>query len=338
MPNRVLRTLRAASVAALMAAVMPGVMATSQSVAADKTFLTIAATGQSSSLYAYHVAQAQMLNELFDDLEVTVMETGGGVDNRKRLAREEADWGLFAEPEFFEFQQGVGPWEGQALPDFRLFWVTSPLAYYVVVNADSDVQTISDLAGEDFSGGSRGSSTERVTRNQFELMGVAPEWFSGSYGDARDAMKDRRIVGLVKAGLFDRPDGLILDAGTAVPLRFLSYNEEEIAKVQEAFPHYQFVSMTPPYDGAEETMVRGVFIAQGTTNRLPEELGYRIFKAMVENQDKVAETYPAIASIDIVENTLKYGAAPLHAGVYRYLTEQGHSVPEHLVPPEAKTD
>lgn len=334
MPYGLLGNLRAATVVALMAAVLPA----SRSAAEDKTFLTIAATGQSSSLYAYHVAQAQMLNGLFDDLEVTVMETGGGVDNRKRLAREEADWGLFAEPEFFEFQQGVGPWEGQALPDFRLFWVTSPLAYYIVVNADSGVRTISELAGKDFSGGSRGSSTERVTRNQFDLMGVAPDWFSGSYGDARDAMKDRRIVGLVKAGLFDRPDGLILDAGTAVPLRFLSYGEEDIAKVQATFPHYRFVNITPPYEGAEETVVRGVFIAQGTTTRLPEDLGYRIFKAMVEHRDKIAETYPAIASIDIVENTLTYGAAPLHIGVYKYLSEQGHDVPEHLIPPEARKD
>lgn len=337
MLHRVLRNLRATTAAAAMAALAAGLPA-SQSLAEDKTFLTIAATGQSSSLYAYHVAQAQMLSELFDDLEVTVMETGGGVDNRKRLAREEADWGLFAEPEFFEYQRGVGPWEGQAQPDFRLFWVTSPLAYYVFVNADSDVQSLADLAGQDFSGGSRGSATERVTRNQFELIDVAPDWFAGSYGDARDAMKDRRIVGLVKAGLFDRPDGLILDIGTAIPLRFLSYDEEEIAKVQKAFPHYQFVELTPPYDGATETVVRSVFIAQGTTNRLPEELGHRIFKAMIEHQDKIAETYPAIASVDIVENTLKYGTAPLHIGVYRYLTEQGHAVPDHLVPPEAKKD
>ena len=314
MPYRLAKRFRDISVAAAVVALAVA-LPQSEAEAQDKTFLTIAATGQSSSLYAYHVAQAQVLNELFDDLEVTVMETGGGVDNRKRLARQEADWGLFAEPEFFEYQEGVGPWEGQAQPDFRLFWVTNPLAYYVVVNADSDVQTLSDLAGEEFSGGSRGSSTERVSNNQFDLIGITPDWFTGSYGDARDAMKDRRIVGLVKAGLFDRPDGLILDIGTAVPLRFISYSEEEIAKVQETFPHYQFVSLTPP--------------------RMPEELGYRIFKTMVEHQDKIAETYPAIAAVDIVENTLKYGTAPLHIGVYRYLTELGRDVPDHLVSPEA---
>ncbi|MGP1254890.1 MAG: TAXI family TRAP transporter solute-binding subunit [Kiloniellales bacterium] len=334
MPYRLAKRFRDISVAAAVVALAVA-LPQSEAEAQDKTFLTIAATGQSSSLYAYHVAQAQVLNELFDDLEVTVMETGGGVDNRKRLARQEADWGLFAEPEFFEYQEGVGPWEGQAQPDFRLFWVTNPLAYYVVVNADSDVQTLSDLAGEEFSGGSRGSSTERVSNNQFDLIGITPDWFTGSYGDARDAMKDRRIVGLVKAGLFDRPDGLILDIGTAVPLRFISYSEEEIAKVQETFPHYQFVSLTPPFEGAEETVVRSVFIAQGTTTRMPEELGYRIFKTMVEHQDKIAETYPAIAAVDIVENTLKYGTAPLHIGVYRYLTELGRDVPDHLVPPEA---
>lgn len=334
MLRRLLTPLRTATAGVALAAL--AALPAGQAVAQDKTFLTIAATGQSSSLYAYHVAQAQMLNALFDDLEVTVMETGGGVDNRKRLARGEADWGLFAEPEFFEYQEGVGPWEGQAQPDFRLFWVTNPLAYFLVVNADSDITSLSDLQGREFSGGAAGSSTERVTRNQLELIGVEPDWFTGSYGDARDAMKDRRIEGLAKAGLFDRPDGLILDIGTAVPLRFLSYSDAEIAKVQETFPHYQFVTLTPPYEGAEETVVRGVFIAQGTTNRLPEDLGYRIFKAMVEHQDKIAETYPAIASVDIVENTLKFGTAPLHIGVYNYLVEQGHDVPDHLTPPEAK--
>ena len=53
-----------------------------------------------------------------------------------------------------------------------------------------------------------------------------------------------------------------------------------------------------------------------------------------ENVETVAESYPAIAGMDIARQTVERGQTPLHPGVIRYLRETGHEVPERLIPPE----
>ncbi|MCE8009542.1 TAXI family TRAP transporter solute-binding subunit [Aestuariivita sp.] len=300
---------------------------------AETRQLSIGATSQASSLYAYHVAVAQVLNTALDDVNVSVVETGGGLDNMRRLSEGQVDWGMMAEPDLFEYYKGLGPFEGQPNPDFRTFWTTTPLAYFFVVDVESDVQAIGDLQGQSFNGGGRGSGTERASFEGLGALGVEPDWFRTGMSDAITAFQDRRIVGFTKAGPPASPDSAILNAQTARDIRILNWTDEDIAKVQAQYPHFDFMQVDEtPYETGPMNL-RVVFITMGTTKDMPEDLAYDIYKAVVENVDKVAESYGAIAGLDIVQQTLERAQTPLHRGVVRYLREQGHEVPERLLPP-----
>jgi hypothetical protein len=298
--------------------------------------LSIGATSQASSLYAYHVAVAQLLNEKLPDVNVSVVETGGGLDNMRRLSQGQVDWGMMAEPDLYEYHKGLGPFEGQANPDFRTFWLTTALAYFPVVGADTGIDTLQDLNGKQFNGGGRGSGTERAIFEAFGALDIKPDWFRTGMGDAVTAFKDRRIEGFTKAGPLTAPDSAIMDAQTARPVKILNWTDADIAKVQQTYPHFDFMAVQDtPYQTGPMNL-RVVFITMGTTSKMSEEQAYNIFKTIVENVDQVAQSYPAVKGLDIAKQTLERGQTPLHPGVVRYFREQGVEVPERLIPPEMK--
>jgi hypothetical protein len=316
---------------------MVSAIAISTTTPASAENLAIAATGQTSSFYAYHTAVSQVLGDALEGTNVTVLETGGSVENQKLLERGQADWGQFAEPLFFEKYSGIGASAEQG-PSKKLRYLSpvTQVAFFPVVNADSGVQSIGDLNGRGYGPGSSGSNTERLTEDLFATVGVEPEYTRGSYGDLVAAMKDRRIDGYTKAGSLVSEDSTIMDVRSSVPIKILSYTEEQIAKISEAFPHYLFVTVDKTPYGDGPVTLNQVVLINGTTSDLPEETGYKIYKALVENNEKIAETYKPATGVDVVALTLSSAKTPLHAGVVRYLRENGHEVPEGLIPPEAK--
>lgn len=299
--------------------------------------LAIAATGQTSSFYAYHTAVAQVLNEVLDDANITVLETGGSVENQRLLERGQADWGQFAEPLFFEKFSGIGASEEQGpSPELRFLSPVTQVAFYPVVNADAGITSFADLDGEAYGPGSSGSNTERLTQDLLATIGVEPDYVRGSYGDLVAAMQDRRIVGFTKAGSLVTEDATIMDARASVPISILSFSEDHVAAIAEEFPHYLFTAVDGTPYGPGPVTLNQVVLINGTTSALPEETGYRIYRALVENHDRIAEVYRPAAGVDIVELTLSAARTPLHAGVVRYLQEIGREVPAHLIPPEAE--
>ncbi len=302
-----------------------------------ETKLAIAATGQTSSFYAYHTAVSQLLGKVAPDLNVSVMETGGSVENLKLLNRGQADWGQFAEPVFYEKYAGIGG-AAKKGPNSKLRFLApvTQVAFYPVVNADAGVSALSDLSGKSYGPGSTGSNTERLTMDLFGSIGVKPTYMKGSYGDLVAAMKDRRIVGYTKAGSLTTQDSTIMDVKSSVPVKILGYSGDQVEAIKKKFPHYLFVSLDKTPYGDDPVTLNNVVLINGTTSDLPEEVGYRVFKALVEHNDEIAKVYKPAAGADIVKLTLESAKTPLHAGVVRYLREKGHTVPASLVPPEVK--
>ncbi len=112
--------------------------------------ISIAATGQTSSYYAYHAAVAKVIKEAYPDINITVMATGGSVENMRLIQRGQADWGgQFVEPTFYEDYAAIGSAKGKRpQDDLRFMWAIAEISLYNVVNADSDVKSISDLSGK----------------------------------------------------------------------------------------------------------------------------------------------------------------------------------------------
>jgi TRAP transporter TAXI family solute receptor len=295
-------------------------------------------TSTASSHYVYTVSAGKSINTVSGDkVNVTVVATGGAVDNLERINRGQLQMGIGTWATFYQAYKGMGKYKDKARPKTRALWLYTSTAQNYVVRADSGITDLEGLNGKKFCPGLRGSATEQLVQQILETIGVKPDYFRGSLADAVAAVKDNRIAGYVKAGA-----GLALDASTKelkafTKIRILHWPPDKAAKVQKALPFVSFVEVPkaitgyPTYTTAVQSI--GVICYHDS---LTADQAYYIVKGVCEGKKYQEAAYPQVKKFDIPEMTMKLTKFPLHAGAIRYYKEIGVKVPSHLIPPEAK--
>ena len=295
--------------------------------------LAMGATFSSSSYYTYQVGIANYLNSTVEGLDLSVQELGGGEVSTQALLRGEIDMGIATTSSDYAAVNGEAPFEGTS-DTLRTLYFFAPTPINFVVDAASNVQSLSDLKGVKFNPGGRGTSTERQVDMILAVLGIEPALERAEGSDALEAFQNRRIDGFVKLGL--HPDGYIQQAAASRDIRILSMTPEEQQKVSEAYGFLAPATMNPGAFYGSEGEIATVQTAIGinTTADLDEKIAYNIAKAIFSEAGKTAEVevYAPGESIDTAQLTLDVAVAPLHPGVIRYLEEAGYTVPEKLKP------
>ncbi|QVL36431.1 TAXI family TRAP transporter solute-binding subunit [Aminirod propionatiphilus] len=308
------------------------------SASAEKLNLMWGSTSASSGLYPMNVAMADVVNRVLDDVHVTVVETGGTGDNFKGMERGELQFGQASDCNIHMAQTGTGIYENRLMKEPRMLFVAHPLAYVVAVTEESGIKDLSGLDGKPFSPGLKGSVSEILYYRALPAFGVRPQFVPSSTGDAVEAMKDRRIVGFSKATATTVPDSAIQDVATARPVRILGFNEEEKKIFKELFPAYGFFTVPASVYAQEgDVSVVGERFGVSVAASLPEEVVYRIFKALYENREQIAATYAGIRGHDVLDLTAN-SVCWLHPGVIRYFREIGIEPRPEQIPPEYKAN
>lgn len=124
----------------------------------------IGSSSASSSHYGYFVAVSQLINQKVKGVETSVVETGASVDNLRRLARKQIDFGLVTTNTGYQAYKGLGDYKDKPI-DNRLLWVYVAAPQNVIVRADSGVTALEGLKGKTFNPGLRGLSTEKTHRS-----------------------------------------------------------------------------------------------------------------------------------------------------------------------------
>ena len=293
------------------------------------TRLAFGATNAQSAHYAYFAALANIVSEQ-DGYQASVVETGATVDNLKRMSRGQLDIGLVTTSTLYHAYYGVKSFDSEAV-ESKLLWAYSLAPQNVIVRQDSGVTSISDLAGQKFGPGQRGSSTEDTSLQVMQLLGFEPDWVRGTNGELADAIKDGRAIGFIKSAVGTKFDALTTDIATFTPVQVLGIDDEQRAKIAENLPELSLVDM--PGGDMENTgpyQTWGFMIAVSARPDMDEEMAYDIVKAVMENVDAQRAGFPAIGDNDLIQLTLDYATTPLHAGAIRYYEEAGYSVPDRL--------
>lgn len=182
--------------------------------------LLLADSFSNSGQYPYYVAIAKVANENAKSLNVTVVESGGAVENIRRFSRKELDFGLASGDVLRAAYNGEGEWQGKPQQQMRFMWVYGVAPNIFWVTEASGVKGFADLEGKSFSPGSRGSNTEQNTEKLLTILGVKPNYFRGSIEDALNAVRDRRVIGWAKTASGPMtPDPTTLEVGSTQPIR-----------------------------------------------------------------------------------------------------------------------
>jgi uncharacterized protein len=305
--------------------------------AADR--ISFGTTALKSVHYTYAVSAAKAINEVSGDkVDVTVISTGGAVDNLARIERGQIQMGLGTYATIYQAYTGIGKFEGKPQTKLRGLWVHAPAIQAWVVREDSGIKTLSDLAGQKFTPGQRGSATEQLAIQMLEALDIKPDLFRASLSDAIAAVKDNRSTGYVKAGGVKSLDGTTLELRAFKPIRLLGFTDAQVKTVKAKFPFINFMSLK---DGEIEgipamttpVQVIGQF---AYSDSLTDAQVEAILKGIVDGKKTQEAAFPGFKSLDIINDSLALITIPLHSGAVKFYRSRGATVPDRLIPPEMK--
>lgn len=302
--------------------------------AAQETDLLIGSVSASSSHYAYFVAVGQLINENAEGLRASVVETGGTMDNVRRMARGQVDFGTVTTNVQRHAVEGTNDFEGKA-QDLTLLWVYTGAPQNVVVRADADVDSLEDLKEVRFNPGMRGSATEATTEAVFETLDLSADFVRGSTTDIVGMIKDNRVAGYVKSGAGNKLDGSTMDIATSTDISILGLTDDQAETLRSEMPDISVVDVP---EGAADGLPAytawsfGVGVAAPST--LDEDVVYQVVKVIMEDKEAQANAMSSLKGMNLADVTLQYGTIPLHPGAARWFEEQGIELPEKLKPAE----
>ncbi len=308
---------------------------------AQSTRLSIATGGTGGVYYPYGGALANLLSDGLDDTDVTAEVTAASVDNMYLIDDGGADIAFVLADTAFDAVQGNAPFEEQ-VNGVALATLYNNYTQ-IVINADSGIASVADLAGKRVSVGSPGSGTEVIANRILEVSGIDPE--SGieverlGVAESADAIRDGNIDAFFWSG--GLPTAAITDLGATPNLTISILPHGEVTSLlQEAYGDFYNTATIPAEtypnqsEDVEVVVVPNVLVVNG---EMDEELAYNVTSVMFAGQADLAAAHPAANDLSL-ENAVQNSPIPYHPGAIRYYEEQGVTIGGESTPeasPEA---
>ncbi len=235
---KTLRSLYATAAAASMLAV---------ALPASAQQLSIATGGTGGVYYPIGGGFAEMINNHIEGAQATAEVTGASVENMGLIMRGDADLALALADTVYQAYTGTDDFEGRQIENTRALASVYPNAVQLVTLAESDIESIADLAGKRVSVGAPGSGTELNARALLEANGISYEDFTPqrlNFNETADAIRD----GDIDAGFWSvgPPTSSILNLAATRDIRLIGLSDEEVANAQEeeaVFAPYQLAAV-----------------------------------------------------------------------------------------------
>lgn len=295
-----------------------------QTAKGKKTYLMIAGSVPGNTAYIWTAGVAKLINKYLKDVSVSVQGTVGmGRENVMLCQTGQVQLTVVSASAAYNSLHGLA---GEPKADLRVLYAQFPAGMQIAVPKDFPGTSINDLKGKRVSFGPPGSSSYLNSSLILPAIGLKFEDFKAVHittTESVTAIKDRSIISYFMFTGF--PAAAYIDLEThPVGLKLIPFSKEEIAKVSVKYPYlsevvipkntYSSVATDTPTVGAWDTLcVRSDF---------PEDLAYKIVKAMTDHQEELIKIHQA-AKASTAENTVKGSPIPLHPGAARYFKERG---------------
>jgi TRAP transporter TAXI family solute receptor len=294
-------------------------------VAQQQQFINVLTGGQSGVYYPIGVALSQIFGKDIPNVRSTAQVTKASAENLNLLQAGRGELALALADSVSD------AWKGDAEAGFpkkldKLRGLAGTYNNYIqiVASADSGIKTLADLKGKRISVGAAKSGTELNARAIFKAAGMtyadmAKVEYLG-FGESVELMKNRQLdATLQSAGL---GVASIRDLSTAIKIVLIPVPADVVAKVGDAA--YQS-SMIPAntYTGQTEAIPTAAITNFLVTHSdVPDDVAYRMAKAMFDNIDTLYAAHNAAKAIKR-ENAIKGMPIPLHPGAEKYYREVG---------------
>ncbi len=298
------------------------------SMASAETRVTLKSASSTSSYYVMMVQLGEMLQaQSGGAIQPTVEESQGSVQNVAEAGRRPGAFLFTTPPDLIEDAiAGEAPFERGNYDSIRTLFPMPFITIHLVVRADSDIHTVADLAERSFISGGTGTFCQRQVASIFETLGIAdnvdaPEMeLSGAPG----ALRNNQVDGYATCSAHPTPQ--VQELAATLPLRILSFTDEERAAIVDANPGAGAVTVAADtYAGIDEEIATMAVPVGAYATNMDEDTALAIVSAFWDQRADMADTNPWWAGVtpDLVPQL----GAPLHEGVVAFYEAQGVEMP-----------
>lgn len=261
--------------------------------------------------------------------------TSGAVENVAQMQAGALESALVQSDIAYWSHTGTGIYEGQPQFDgLRAIASLYPETLHLVVRADGDIHSVSDLRGKTVALGDEGSGTLVDARVVLEAYGLSEQDITPRYlkpGPASDRLVSGDVDAFFIVGGF--PIAAVSDAAARIAIRLVPFDDPISEELSQTLPFFTRTQLPEGvYDGVAATPVLAVGALWVVRADVPEDLVYGITRALWNPKTTalLAAGHPRGKSIQLTD-ALRGIAVPLHPGAERYYREIG-------LPAEAKVE
>uniref|UniRef100_UPI004029D12C TAXI family TRAP transporter solute-binding subunit n=1 Tax=Dialister sp. TaxID=1955814 RepID=UPI004029D12C len=283
--------------------------------------MNIATVCNSVTYYPLGGALAELLNQNIKGMNASAQSTGASVANVNMLKDGSVDIAFIQNDIAYYAANGKEMFKDNKVENIRGIAALYPETVQFVTTADKGIKSIADLKGKKVAVGASGSGAEANARQILGAYGLTYDDIDVQYlsfGEAADALKDGNVdVGVVVAGF---PTAAIQDLAANKSAALVNIDAEHVDKLKKQYPY--FTEITVPkgtYPGQEEDVstvaVKCVIV---TTDKLSDDLGEQIVKAIYEHLDRMKAAH-AVGKYITKDTALEGMSIKMNAGAEKYL-------------------
>ena len=288
-------------------------------------YISIGSCPVGCTAYTWSAGLADVINRNVKGVKATAEETKGYVDNVKLLQKAELEAGFANSLSSYEAYTASGPFAGSQKGKVLSWMAIAPMAVHVIALKDGPVKTLADLKGKRVGMGQPGGTSLFDAEHLVDGLGLVPDKdfkaFRIRLGNMMDGLSDGNLDAAIWNGSFPLPPVIKLTATREVAV--LPIPDDVFNKVQAKYPPYFRLAIpAKTYKGVDATSTYGLANALVISKDVPEDLVYRMTKAIFENLTALKNVHPAFGRVS-KDTVLNGFAAPLHPGALKYFREIG---------------
>ena len=290
----------------------------------EKKFINIATGGTSGTYYPLGGALADILNKNVKGANASAQSTGASVANVNLLKEGKVDIGFIQNDISYYAVNGVEMFNDKAVKNLKGLATLYPETIQIVTTKKTGIKTFADIKGKRVAVGAAGSGTEANARQILEAAGITYDDIKVQYlsfGEAASALKDGNVdVAFVTAGF---PTAAIQDLATQHEVVLLPVDSAMADALIKKYPYYTKIKIPAKTYNNVDTDVEAVAVKcmLVVTDKMSDELGYDIVKALYSNLDRMKAAHN-VAKL-ITKETAKEGMSiPLNKGAEKFFNEK----------------
>lgn len=292
--------------------------------------LTLGTASVGGTYFIYGGVIANMLTEKLG-INVSTQQTQGPNQNVILVDSKRVELGMTTMGIALQAWNGSGAWtQGKKFTSIRALFPMYDTPFHFITTEKTGIKSVAELNGKVVGVGPKAGTPGTYFPLMFDALGLKVTIRNGSGSDMVGQLGD----GLIDAFAFAA--GVPIAAYTEIeaqrPVRFFTFTPAEIATLKKKMPELSdAVIPKGTYKTLnEDHKTVGVFNFFIVHKDMPEDLAYRITKAVLENNATLVKGHSA-GKETVIDNWNRNGFLPFHAGAVKYYKEKGITIPANLM-------